>query len=372
MIYADNAATTKMDPKALSLMKRLLDEEYANPSQPYSFSRNAKKILKTSRETIAQCINAEPDEIIFTSGGTESDNWALKGTAMYDNSMRCIITSEIEHHAVLNSCYSLERLGYPVVYLKSTDNGIISPEALKEIIHSPVLVSVMTINNEIGTIQPISELAEIAHAYGAAFHTDAVQAVGHIVIDVKSMNIDMLSASAHKFNGPKGIGFLYIRKGINCISLHNGGAQEFGVRAGTENVPAIAAMAEALKNNVEHMKENQAHISKVSKTFLNSLEIDYKLNGAGANRSDSINSISICGRSGESMLHILDLKGICVSTGAACDSVNTQISHVLNAINLTEDMAKGTIRVSFGKYNTIEEAVEIANEINRFSASVQR
>lgn len=365
MIYVDNAATTKMDMAAFEAMKPYLIEDYSNPSQPYSYSRKSKKAIAEARQIIAECINAEPDEIYFTSGGTESDNWAIKGTAMYGGAKKCVITSEIEHHAVLNACAALEYLGYPVVYLKPNPKGCIEPLSLEEIIGEPSLVSVMLANNEIGTIQPIKELAKIAHRHGSYFHTDAVQAVGHIPIDVKELGVDMLSASAHKFNGARGIGFLYVKKGTSVIPLINGGSQEKGQRGGTENVAAIVSMAIALKNNCDCIQENNTHILNVAKAFLDTLSVEYRLNGDLQNKLAGTISISFKGISGESLLHLLDLKGFCVSTGSACDSVNTQISHVLEAIAVPEEYAKGTIRVSFGKYNTEEEAINLANAINR-------
>ena len=366
MIYADNAATTKLDAEAFEAMKPYMLNDYSNPSQPYSFSRSSKKNIKEARQTIAECIGAEPDEIYFTSGGTESDNWAIKGIAMHGADKRCVITSKFEHHAVLRSCETLKYLGYPVAYLKPNTNGVVTPENLKNIIHSPVLVSIMYANNEIGTIQPISELADIAHKHGAYFHTDAVQAVGHIPINVKELGVDLLSASAHKFNGPKGIGFLYIKKGVKILPLLNGGSQENGIRGGTENVASIVGMAIALKNNCENIQKNEEHIKAVSNTFISNLKVDYHING-NDNKLCGINSISFKCKSGEALLHLLDLKGICVSTGSACDSVNTQISHVLQAIGVAEELAKGTIRVSFSKDNTIEDAIAIASALNKIS-----
>lgn len=362
MIYADNAATTRLEKEAFEAMLPFLTDEYANPSQPYSFSRNVKKALKQAREIIADCINAEPDEIYFTSGGTESDNWALKGSAFYYGLSRSIITSSFEHHAILNACKQLEELGNPVAYISPDEYGIVNPDRLKESIHSPALVSIMTINNELGTIQPIKQLSEISHEHGALFHTDAVQAVGHIPIDVKELGVDMLSASAHKFNGARGAGFLYIKKGTPISPLMSGGAQENRSRAGTENVAAIVAMSVALKKNCEHIEANRKHMQILSNEFLSALKSEYKLNGI--NRYEGIHSLSFKNTSGEMLLHRLDLKGVYVSTGSACDSVNTQISHVLNAINLDEEFAVGTIRVSFGKDNTIEEAVEVAKAID--------
>lgn len=368
IIYADNAATTKLDSEAFEAMKPFLLEDYSNPSQPYSFSRNAKKAIKDSREIIARCINALPEEIYFTSGGTESDNWAIKGTVFNSISNKIIVTSEIEHHAVLNSCRALKQIGYKTFFLKPDNYGTITADNLKQSIDNASIVSIMYANNEIGTIQPVSELAEIAHEYGAYFHTDAVQAIGHIPIDVKSLNIDMLSASAHKFNGPKGIGFLYVKNGIQLPALINGGAQEFRMRAGTENVAAIVGMAKALKNNCVNIESNIKKIKDISKSFLDNLTVDYILNGNATNRLAGINSISLKDISGEALLHLLDLKGICVSTGSACDSVNTQISHVLKAIKVPNKYAEGTIRVSFGKYNTKDEAEKIADEINKIAA----
>lgn len=369
MIYADNAATTKLDLEAFEAMKMFLLEDYSNPSQPYLFSRQSKKALQDAREVIAACINANSDEIFFTSGGTESDNWAIKGSAFNDCDKRAIITSAFEHHAVLRSCAAIEQLGYPVSYMMPTSDGCITSEILeKNISDSTRLVSIMFANNEIGSIQPIKELCELAHSHGTLFHTDAVQAVGHVEIDVRELGVDMLSASAHKFNGPRGIGFLYIKKGVKISPLLNGGSQETLLRAGTENVAAIVGMAKALENNCANIESNIKKIKDISKSFLDNLTVDYILNGNGGNRLAGINSISLKNMSGEAILHLLDLKKICVSTGAACDSVNTQISHVLKAIKVPHEYAGGTIRVSFGKDNTKDEAIKIANEINKVVA----
>lgn len=364
VIYADNAATTKLDIDAFEAMKTYLLDEYGNASQPYSFSRSPKKALQEARIIIASCINAEPDEIYFTSGGTESDNWAINGTAMCDGDKHNIITSQFEHHAILRSFEAVERMGHSVTYIKPNISGIVAPEALIQVIDRPLLVSIMLANNEIGTIQPIKKLAEIAHSHGAYFHTDAVQAVGHIPVDVNELDIDMLSASAHKFNGPKGIGFLYIRKGTKISPIIHGGSQEKGVRAGTENVASIVGMAIALKKNCDSLTSSCNHIKKVSAAFLNALDFEYILNG-NENKLAGINSISIKGASGEALLHLLDLKGIIISTGSACDSINTQVSHVLKAIDIPDDLALGTIRISFDKNNTIEEAVTIAQILNK-------
>lgn len=365
MIYADNAATTKLDIDAFEAMKPYLLDNYANASQPYSFSRTVKKALKEARQTIASCINAEPEEIFFTSCGSESDNWAIKGIA-YNGQQGALITSEIEHHAVLKACADVEKNGIPVVYIKPNDKGVISSEVLSGYItENAKLVSIMYVNNEIGTIEPIKELCKIAHENGALFHTDAVQAVGHIRVDVKELGVDMLSASAHKFNGPKGVGFLYIKKGTDIKPFINGGAQEFGFRAGTENVASIVGMAIALKNNCSRIQDNNEHLEKLEDFLISKLKgLDFSRNGSD-NHAKGIISLSFPNKEGEAILHRLDLMGIMVSTGSACDSVNTQISHVLRAINLDESLARGTIRISLSKNNTIEEIIEIAKALRK-------
>ena len=362
MIYADNAATTRLDPDAFSAMKPFLLEEYGNPSQPYFFSRGPKKAISEARETIASCIGALPEEIYFTSGGTESDNWVIKGSAFSDELKRATITSSIEHHAVLHACEAIERLGYPVAYLRPSKDGIIAPEVLNRIITDKTrLVSVMFANNEIGTIQPIKELCAVAHEHGSLFHTDAVQAVGHEVINVKELGVDMLSASAHKFNGPKGIGFLYIRKGTRIEPFNDGGTQENGLRAGTENVAAIAGMAKALKDNCEKISEFHDRMLGLEKILLRTIRDEglvFIRNGADEHIPGNV-SLSFKASDGEMLLHRLDLMGIAISTGSACDSQNTQISHVIQAIKVPAEYAQGTVRVSFGKYNTEEDAEAI-------------
>ena len=360
-IYADNAATTKLEKAALAAMLPWLSDEYGNASQPYSFARAPKKALVEARQAIATAINAEPDEIYFTSGGTESDNWAIKGSAFSDADKRATITSSIEHHAILHACEAIERLGYPVTYLSPNKKGVISPEALEAIITTKTrLVSVMFSNNEIGTIEPIKELAQTAHRYGAVFHTDAVQAVGHVRIDVQELGVDMLSASAHKFNGPKGVGFLYIRKGVEIAPFNDGGAQESFRRAGTENIASIVGMAEALKSNCEQMADNKKHLDALEQDLMNGIAgLDYIRNGDDNHIPGTI-SLSFRGADGEAILHRLDLMGICISTGSACDSNNTQISHVVKAIRVPQEYAAGTIRISLGKDNTKEEVAFIA------------
>lgn len=373
MIYADNAATTKLDIEAFEAMKPFLLEEYGNASQPYFFSKRAKLALKNARKQIAHCINAEPEEIYFTSGGTESDNWVIKNVG-FSTDIRRIFVSEIEHHAILNACKHMEELGAYVKYLPVTDTGLLRAETLEKCFDrgdEPVassettLVSIMLANNEIGTIQNIKELAEVAHKHGAYFHTDAVQGVGHMPIDVEQLGVDFLSASAHKFNGPKGVGFLYARNGALLQPLNDGGAQERGMRAGTENIAAIVGMAMALENNVLHLEENASKISALEGLLekgLRERNIDFVRNG-DLNHIPGNLSLSFPGQDGEMLLHRLDLMKICVSTGSACDSVNTQISHVLKAIHLDEHVAEGTIRLSLGKYNTEEEMKIIAKAI---------
>lgn len=363
IIYADNAATTQLDSDAYKAMSEILQNEYGNPSQPYSFSRTAKKLIAEARQTIATYINAEPDEIYFTSGGTESDNWAIEGVA-FNNPNKTILTSQIEHHAVLRTCEFLEKQKFPVLYLPVASDGTVLPDTLNaRLTDATSLVSIMFANNEIGTIQPIQELAEIAHFHGGLFHTDAVQAVGRIPIDVKELSVDMLSASAHKFNGPKGTGFLYIKRDTKILPYMHGGKQEFGLRGGTENVAAIVGMSIALKNNVAKLSRNNILFDK-EQYFMAQLnqigfvsDRDFLWNGNNkiGKHLPGLISLSFNGKDGEAIMHRMDLKGITISTGAACDSVHTQISHVIKAIQVPNKYAKGTIRISFGNYMTYEE-----------------
>ena len=366
MIYADNAATTKLDLEAFTEMETFLLDKFANSSQQYSFAKYSKQALKEARKVIADCINAEPEEIYFTSGGSESNNWALKKFGASGND-KIVYASNIEHKSILNiKDYNLD-----VNLLNVNKKGIVSKKDLIEKLKSnttantDLLVSIMVANNEIGCIEPIKELVNIVHSYGGIFHTDAVQAVGHIKIDVKDLGVDMLSASAHKFNGPKGIGFLYIKKGTLINSLIDGGSQEQGIRGGTENVAAIVAMAIALKNNINYLNENQKKLRNLHKIFIDKLieqDIDF-IENSNINGLPGLVNISIHNENGEAILHRLDLKKIIISTGSACDSVVNQISHVISAIKVHKKYASGTIRVSFGKYNTEDEAKKIADEI---------
>lgn len=362
MIYADNAATTEVDPDAFEGMRPYLTQKFGNASQPYSFAYSNKKALKEAREKIARCIGADPNEIYFTSCGTESDNWVIKCGAGANGA---IITSVIEHHAILNACKQQER-GHHVTYLPVSEEGDVNIMDLENAITPETqLVSIMFANNEIGSIQPIKELARVAHSHNVLFHTDAVQAVGHVPIDVRDLDVDFLSASAHKFNAPKGTGFLYIRNGVMIPSLISGGSQERGRRAGTENVAGIVAMSIALEKNCQHMTENAEYLyalEKIILDILNAEKIDYRRNGS-KNRIPGNMNLSFAGAQGEMILHRLDLKGICISTGSACDSVNTQISHVIKAIHVPEKYAEGTIRISLGKNNTVEDAKHIAHEL---------
>ena len=366
-IYADHAATTPLMPEALEVMLPFLKENFGNPSSIHSWARNPREAVREARATIAKCINAEPEEIFFTSGGTESDNWVVKGSSGR------LLVSSYEHHAVLNAVASEAKRGRDVVYVRpkvGNGGGYIMPERLSKVWKEGIsLVSVMTANNEIGTINPIHLLSEFAHKRGALFHTDAVQAVGHIPIDVQEMGVDFLSASAHKFNGPKGIGFLFIRKGIKLKSLLNGGQQENGLRAGTENVASIVGMATALKLNCERMEENVEHLENLTARLRDGIDRIFPdaiyLGDGVAGQLPGFTSVSFSGHPAEGLLHMLDLKGIAVSTGAACDSKNTQISHVLKAVNVTNEIARSTIRFTFGPENTVAEVDAILAALKR-------
>ena len=366
-IYADHAATTPLMPEALEVMLPFLKENFGNSSSIHSWARNPREAIREARATIAKCINAEPEEIFFTSGGTESDNWVVKGSSGR------LLVSSYEHHAVLNAVASEAKRGRDVVYVRpkvGNGGGYIMPERLSKVWKEGIsLVSVMTANNEIGTINPIHLLSEFAHKRGALFHTDAVQAVGHIPIDVQEMGVDFLSASAHKFNGPKGIGFLFIRKGIKLKSLLNGGQQENGLRAGTENVASIVGMATALKLNCERMEENVEHLENLTARLRDGIDRIFPdaiyLGDGVAGQLPGFTSVSFSGHPAEGLLHMLDLKGIAVSTGAACDSKNTQISHVLKAVNVTNEIARSTIRFTFGPENTVAEVDAILAALKR-------
>ncbi len=359
-IYMDNAATTRVLPEVFEEMKPYFLEQYGNPSSVYSFVNDAKKVVDQARVTISDFINAKPQEIYFTAGGSESDNWALKATAeAYANKGKHIITSKIEHHAILHTCEYLERRGFEVTYLDVDENGIVDLEQLKASIRpDTILISIMTANNEIGTIEPIKEIGAIAKEHNILFHTDAVQAYGHIAIDVDDAHIDMLSVSGHKFNGPKGIGFLYIRTGVKIGSFIHGGAQERKRRAGTLNVPGIVGIKKATEIARDALKERSEYETKLRDYAIDRIlnEIPFtRLNGDRKKRLP--NNMNFCFRfiEGESMLILLDQKGVCASSGSACTSGSLDPSHVLLAIGLPHEIAHGSIRLTISEENTKEE-----------------
>ncbi len=361
-IYADNAATTKMSRTAIDTMIRYMEETYGNPSSLYSIGQRAKEALEEARETVAGVINAEPREIIFTSGGSEADNQAIISAAAIGakKGKKHIISSAFEHHAVLHTLAKLESEGFEITLLDVHEDGLVRPEEVEAAIKEDTcLITIMTANNEIGTIQPIREIGEIARKHGVIFHTDAVQAVGHIPIDVKADNIDMLSASAHKFHGPKGTGFLYVRKGIALTNLIEGGAQERGKRAGTENVPGIMAMAAALKEAADRMNSTAPHVKEMRDRLIAGLkEIPHSaINGDEEKRLPSNANFCFEGIEGESLLLLLDQKGISASSGSACTSGSLDPSHVLLAIGRVHDVAHGSLRLSLGE-DTTEEQVD--------------
>lgn len=367
-IYFDNAATTCVREEVVSAMTKYLTQSYGNPSSIYKIARSNKKVVEEAREEVAKVINADKNEIYFTAGGSEADNWAIKGIAeSYAGKGKHIITLAIEHHAVLHTCQYLETKGYEVTYLPVNEEGIVQLDALKEAIRKDtILITIMFANNEIGSIQPIAEIGRIARENNIIFHTDAVQAVGHVPIDVKEMNIDLLSLSAHKLYGPKGVGALYIRKGIKITPLIHGGAQERNRRAGTENVTGIIGLAEAIKLiNEEMEEENKKLISLKDKLIDGILEaVPYsKLNGSREHRLPGNVNISFEFVEGESILLLLDMKGFCASSGSACTSGSLDPSHVLLAIGLPHEKAHGSLRLSLGRYNTEEEVSKLLEEL---------
>ena len=368
MIYADNAATTKVSRAAIEAMIPCLEEQYGNPSSLYSLGQRAKEILEEARVKIAAAIGAEPNEITFTSGGSEADNQAIRSAAMIGKKKgkTHIISTAFEHHAVLHTLAALEKEGFTYTLLDVHEDGLVRPEELEAAIRDDTcLVTIMYANNEIGTVQPIAELGAICKKHGILFHTDAVQAVGHLPINVKEQNIDMLSSSAHKYHGPKGIGFLYARKGIRLTNLIEGGAQERGKRAGTENVAEVAAMAAALEEAVANMDRNAAHMSALRDKIIKGLsEIPHSaLNGDAVKRLPG--NINFCfeGIEGESLLLLLDDRGICASSGSACTSGSLDPSHVLLAIGRVHDVAHGSLRLSIGDDITEEQADYIIKNV---------
>lgn len=360
LIYMDNAATTRTYPEVVEAMLPYYTQSYGNPSSVYGFANTAKKALDEARGTIADFIGAKPEEIYFTGGGSESDNWALKAAAeAYAFKGKHIITTKIEHHAILHTAAWLERQGYEVTYLDVDEDGIVKPEELEKAIRpDTILISVMAANNEIGTIEPIRELGAIAKKHGILFHTDAVQAFGHIPLHVDDMNIDMLSASAHKINGPKGVGMMYIRTGVKIRSFVHGGAQERARRAGTQNIPGIVGMSKAVSLAAADMEERASYEKKLRDHLIARVlkEIPYsRLNGHPTDRLP--NNANFCFRfiEGESMLMLLDQNGICGSSGSACTSGSLDPSHVLLAIGLPHEIAHGSLRLTLSEQNTMEE-----------------
>lgn len=359
-VYLDNAATTKTAPEVVEAMLPYFTEHYGNPSSVYSFASKNKEVITKQREIIADVLGASADEIYFTAGGSESDNWALKATAeAYKDKGNHIITTKIEHHAILHTAEYLEKQGFEVTYLDVDENGIVKLDELKKAIRpTTILISIMFANNEIGTIQPIKEIGEIAKEHGILFHTDAVQAFGQIPVNVDECHIDMLSASGHKLNGPKGIGFLYIRKGVKIRSFVHGGAQERKRRAGTENVPGIVGFGTAVKLAVDTMKERTDKEIQLRDYMIERIseEIPYaKLNGDAKKRLPNNVNFSFRFIEGESLLIMLDMKGICASSGSACTSGSLDPSHVLLAIGLPHEIAHGSLRMTLSEETTKED-----------------
>lgn len=373
MIYLDNAATTKTAQEAVDAMLPYLTIYFGNPSSIYSLAGKSKAAITDARETIAKELGADTNEVYFTSGGTEADNWALKAAAeAYAEKGKHIITSKIEHHAILHTCGYLEKKGYEVSYIDVDEFGIVKVDELEKAIRpDTILISIMFANNEIGTIQPIAEIGEIAKAHNIIFHSDAVQAFGHLPIKVDDYHIDMLSASAHKLNGPKGVGCLYIRKGLKLRSFIHGGAQERARRAGTENVPGIVGFAAAVKRAAAIMESKTAKELELRDYMIQRLlaEVPYsRLNGDALKRLSNNVNISFRFVEGESLLIRLDMEGICASSGSACTSGSLDPSHVLLAIGLPHEIAHGSLRLSLSEDNTKEEAAVTIDKIKEIVA----
>ena len=367
-VYADNAATTAVSKTALDAMMPYLTDYYGNPSSLYAFAQKAKEALEEARATVASIIGAEPREIYFTSGGSEADNQAIVSMAKFGalKGKKHLISTKFEHHAVLHTLKALEKLGFEVTLLDVHEDGIVRLEDLEAAIREDTaLVTIMFANNEIGTIQPIKEIGELCRSKGIPFHTDAVQAMGHIPVNVKEMNIDLLSMSGHKFHAPKGVGVLYAKRGLPLFNIIEGGAQERGKRAGTENIPGIVALAAALKESVEHMEENTAKIIPMrDKLFAELSKIPHsKINGSLEHHVPGTVNMCFEGIEGESLLLLLDSKGICASSGSACTSGSLDPSHVLLSIGLPHEVAHGSLRLSIGEYNTMEEIDHIIESV---------
>lgn len=376
LIYLDHAATTATRPEVVEAMVPYFTEYYGNPSSIYKFSAHSKEAISTARKIIGDSLNTDAANIYFTAGGSEADNWALKATAeAYESKGKHIITTKIEHHAILHTAQYLEKRGYEITYIDVDENGIVKLDELEKAIRpDTILISVMFANNEIGSIQPISEIGRIAHEHGCLFHTDAVQAYGQLPIDVEEMNIDMLSASGHKLNGPKGIGFLYIRKGVKIRSFVHGGSQERSRRAGTENVPGIVGLGRAAEIAVKTMDDRIAYETKLRDYLIDRLlaEIPYaRLNGHRTKRLPNNVNISFQFIEGESLLIMLDMAGICGSSGSACTSGSLDPSHVLLAIGLPHEIAHGSLRMTLGEENTMEDMDYVIDNLKRIVARLR-
>lgn len=367
-VYADNAATTQMSENVLKAMMPLLTDIYGNPSSLHSVGQVAKEYLENARETVANCIGADPKEIYFTSGGSEADNQAIRSAAYIGarKGKKHIISSKFEHHAVLHTLDALKKEGFTVTLLDVYSNGVVKPEDVENAITDETcLVTIMTANNEIGTIQPIAEIGKICKEKGVLFHTDAVQAVGHIPVNVKDMNVDMLSVSAHKFHGPKGVGFLYARKGILLTNIIYGGAQERSKRAGTENMASIVGMATAIKEATDHLEENAAKVTAMRNRLIDGLKGIERSRINGDLEHHLPGTLNMCfeGIEGESLLLLLDAKGICASSGSACTSGSLDPSHVLLSIGVPVEIAHGSLRLSISEYNTMEQMDHIVESV---------
>ena len=376
MIYLDNAATTRTAPEVVEAMLPYFTEYYGNAGSIYGLAGESRKALLRARETIAGTLGAEANEIYFTAGGSESDNWALKAVfEAWQDKGRHIITSRIEHHAVLHTCEYLEKMGARVTYLDVDSEGLVDPGQLERAIRpDTILISVMAANNEVGTIQPVKEIGEIAAAHGILFHTDAVQAYGHLPLAVQEYHIDLLSASAHKFNGPKGAGFLYVGKKAGIRSFIHGGQQERGRRAGTENVPGIVGMAAAARRAHEHMEERAQKERMLRDYLIGRIETeipDVALNGHRTRRLPNNVNFSFADMEGETMLIMLDMAQICASAGSACTSGAVDPSHVLLAMGLSKERARGSLRLTLSEENTREELNTVVEELARIVARVR-
>ena len=377
-VYADNAATTSVSKTALDAMMPYLTTQYGNPSSLYSFAQKAKEALEEARKTVADIIGAEPKEIYFTSGGSEADNQAIVSMAKFGaiKGKKHLISTKFEHHAVLHTLKQLEKQGFEVTLLDVHEDGVVRLEDVEAAIREDTaLVTIMFANNEIGTVQPIKEIGELCRSKGIPFHTDAVQAAGHMPINVKEMNIDLLSMSGHKFHAPKGVGVLYAKRGMPLFNIIEGGAQERGKRAGTENIPGIVALAAALKESVDNMEANTAKIIPMrDKLFAELSKIPHsKINGSLEHHVPGTVNMCFEGIEGESLLLMLDAKGICASSGSACTSGSLDPSHVLLSIGLPHEVAHGSLRLSIGEYNTMEEIdyiIKVVPEVVAYLRSI--